>query len=274
MRTLKLFGFLSIVTASASFCRAGTAKETWENGYPSAASACRAMIGQNDYVEFSRVDLKDGDGHCWTKPKDGKGEESYCCRVSKDLTPQPLKEDPVEANPSPAPADGPPADECAGLAAMSPKDLKAEVVSRLTKVMDAANDALAQNPAIAMQVVSEAEIQGMMQTFGIKTINKKLAMTESSLAVVYGHVIERLTARRFAQDDRCLPPYVAYIPNPAQLQTPGGSPDFKGLGKAAGLQIDITTEDQAAKKKAQGKKYEFIIYTRRLHMNDQGHAVP
>jgi hypothetical protein len=58
------------------------------------------------------------------------------------------------------------------------------------------------------------------------------------------------------------------------MNTPGGAPDFKGLDKASGLQLDITTALEVIRKKAEGKNYEFILYTRLLKIDEAGHAVP
>lgn len=40
------------------------------------------------------------------------------------------------------------------------------------------------------------------------------------------------------------------------------------------IKPDIMTSGEAAKKKAKGKNYDFILYTRLLKIDNAGHAVP
>jgi hypothetical protein len=257
------------------------AGETWEGGYGSADAACRAKIDESGAFMYSRVEIKGNIGHCYTKAKDGEGEESYVSAVMRDETPEEGKEassSDSSEDPSPPPAEAAAKDQkggsdCSKLQALEGDKLKKEVIARLKKIVVLVNQEFAKKPAIAMEVVSEAEIVGVSYTFGAKQTKSGQSISDASLNILYGHILERLTGKRFAQYDPCLPTYLEYIPNVIQMQTPGGSPDFKGLDKASGLQPDITTAGEATKKKAQGKNYDFILYTRLLKIDDAGHAV-
>jgi hypothetical protein len=259
-----------------------TTAETWEGGYGSADAACRAKIDESGAFMYSRVEIKGNIGHCYTKPKEGEGDDSYTTAVMRDEPPEEsngsTSSDPSDS-PSPPPAeaaakDQKGGDDCSKLQALTDDKLKKEVITRLNKVVAQVNQAFAKSPSIAMEVISEAEIVGISYTFGAKQTQNGQSISDASLNILYGHILERLVGKRFAKDDPCLPPYLEYIPNVVQMQTPGGSPDFKGLDKAAGLQPDITTAGEVTKKKAQGKNYDFILYTRLLKIDSAGHAVP
>jgi hypothetical protein len=231
---------------------------------------------------YSRVEIKGNVGHCYMKPKEGEGDDSYTTAVTRD---EPAEESNgsqssgASDSPSPPPAEGAAkdqkgGDDCSKLQALNETQLKKEVIARLTKIVTKVNQEFAKTPAIAMEVISEAEIVGVTYTFGAKQTQSGQSISDASLNILYGHILERLVGQRFPKHDPCLPPYLEYIPNVAQMQTPGGSPDFKGLDKAAGIQPDITTAGEVAKKKAKGKNYDFILYTRLLKIDSAGHAVP
>ncbi len=256
--------------------------ETWEGGYGSADAACRAKIDESGAFQYSRVEIKGNIGHCYTKAKDGEGDDSYASAVMRDEPPEENKESTssdAADDPSPSPADVAAKDEkgtdaCSKLQGLNEAKLKKEVIARLNKIVAQVNQEFAKTPAIAMEVISEAEIVGVSYTFGVKQTQSGQSISDASLNILYGHILERLVGRRFAKYDPCLPPYLEYIPNVVQMQTPGGSPDFKGLDKASGLQPDITTAGEVTKKKAQGKSYDFIVYSRLLKIDSAGHAVP
>jgi hypothetical protein len=53
----------------------------------------------------------------------------------------------------------------------------------------------------------------------------------------------------------------------------GGLKAWAGVLLAAGLEVDVTTADEVSKKQALGKNYAFVLYTRKLKINADGHAV-
>jgi hypothetical protein len=258
------------------------AGETWEGGYGSADAACRAKIDESGAFQYSRVEIKGKVGHCYTKAKDGEGDEIYASAVTQDEMPEEGQEAKSESSDDPSTPAADAADknqkggpsDCSKLQALKEDPLKKEVIARFNTVVAQVNQEFGKTPAIAMEVVSEAEIVGIGGLFKMNQVQGGAAFSPDALNMLYGHILERLVAKRLSKYDPCLPPYLEYIPNAVQLKTPGGSPDFKGLDKATGLQLDITTAGEVPKKKAKGKNYDFILYTRLLKLDDAGHAVP
>jgi hypothetical protein len=129
------------------------------------------------------------------------------------------------------------------------------------------NSELVRNPEIAMNVISPAELNAYVDTFGQK-VGGKTVLGDTDLNLMYGHIVERLTAAR-VENDPCLSKYLEYIKTVNQTK---GLPDFKGIG--IDLEIDITTPEQAARKLAEGKNWTFIDYLRGLRMDVHGDAAP
>lgn len=256
--------------------------DTWDGGHPSADAACRARMDESGAFRFHRAQVNGNVAYCYSKAKDGKGPEYHDTSVTKDEAPPPPP-NPKDADEGDAKADGNAQgkatgvkaadDDCAKLAAMDEAKLKKEVIKRFKTVVAKVNDEFAQTPSIAMEVVSEAEIRGASYTFGLVQTQNGAAISDKTLNVIYGHILERLVAERIEKYDQCLLSYLVYVPNPVQMQTIGGSPDFNGTGKAQGLELDITTAGEVPKKKAKGKNYEFVLYDRKLKMGAEGVVV-
>ena len=247
---------------------------TWDGGYPSAEAACRDRIAEGGSVTFSHAEVRGNHAKCFCKKTEGPDKKPWeFVTVSRDQPSEPESASDGKSEETAATT----ADECAKLAKLSEKKLKMEVIARFEKVVEKANNEIRDNPALVTEegLLSDAEIAGISKGVGGVSYvqGKKLVLNEKGLTVIYGHIIERLTARRLETLDPCLPTYLEYIPNTTQMNTPGGSPDFKGIGKAAGLQVDITTEAEMKRKIGEGKAYDFILYTRKLKMNAAGHVV-
>ena len=152
-------------------------------------------------------------------------------------------------------------------------------------LVGAANAELVTNPANAISNDGDAEL-GLTRNevnfvfggAGFKPLpgSKVYGMTNEAFFVLYGHAIERLTAKLLIHE-LCLSKFVKHVPAAGQLK-PGGSPDFIGVGKAdkLGVAIDVTTELSAAKKTKSADKvnYQFLTYERGLKIDNNGHAVP
>jgi hypothetical protein len=122
-------------------------------------------------------------------------------------------------------------------------------------------------------IVSSREIQGFGNKFGLKQTRAdgKFHYSDKAWQIIYGHVIERLTAKRVAKD-KTLRKYLSYIKNVDQTAG-GGKPDFIGAGELpATVKFDITTNKQAASKKKMPEKkcWIFITYERLIVLDDEG----
>ena len=96
------------------------------------------------------------------------------------------------------------------------------------------------------------------------------ARNPSLFAPRYGQILERMTGNS-VQADPCLSRFVVRLSDPQQRQ-PGDNPDFRGLGRATGLELDITTRASAkTKSEKEGKaNYIFLIYERQLVLDGSG----
>jgi len=178
-----------------------------------------------------------------------------------------------------------PAGECQQLARLKGLPLRDELVTRMRKLVQAANSQLIAQPSSAMGKggdpalgLTANEVNFVFGGAGFKPLpgSHVEGMTDSAFNVLYGHAIERLTAGLLARD-ACLPKFVRHV-SAAEQRQPGGSPDFVGVGAAAkiGLAIDVTTGLSAQKKARSSAKanYQFITYRRGLKVDAHGHAAP
>lgn len=66
---------------------ASAAGTTWTGGHSSADAACKAIIGDGGYYPFHRAEVKGDLAYCYTKSKDGEGDEIYSSAVFKEDPP-------------------------------------------------------------------------------------------------------------------------------------------------------------------------------------------
>jgi hypothetical protein len=193
----------------------------------------------------------------------------------------------AKAAPPPAPGDNkkPASDDCTRLGELKGEALRDELVARMDRLVQDANAALIRDPKIAMAGdggdpelgLTDGEVDAVFGGAGYafsKSAKVKI-MKEGAFNVLYGHAVERLTARQLAQE-ACLSKFVEHVNAVTQMK-PGGAPDFVGIGKAqrVGLKIDVTTKASADIKEKSSEKaaYQFLTYKRGLRVDSTGHAV-
>jgi hypothetical protein len=165
-----------------------------------------------------------------------------------------------------------PAGKCEDFKNIKDRDaLKELVLERIKQITEQVNEEFGKNPDLAAGQLSGAELNAFAETFGVrKTPSGVEILSEAAFNIAYGHILERLVADQVMRDP-CLSKYIEYVKNVRQTDE---LPDFVGKNGAEGLEIDITTQGQAARKFAQGKTYQFVEYQRKLMMNAEGYAVP
>jgi hypothetical protein len=248
--------------------------------YRTAREACEAVAKvrradksvENPYGTV--VEAKDAGDSFWCKLKDRTGNEIEQHYGSKVKNPPAKGQDPAGT------AEPAGSDECKQIEALGGNDLQRAVTARLNQLVQATNRRFAANPSMAMDpgILSGNQVTmifgGSAYRSNPQYMHKgKPAQTMSPEApaafnILYGHAIERLSARAAAADP-CLPRYLQYVRNVDQTRE-GGQPDFRGVGRAAGLVIDVTTEEESRRK---GAKYTFVTYQRLLRLDAQGLAV-
>lgn len=242
--------------------------------YSTPAQACQAELEERNadtYVmrKYTRVAVARDDGeegglYCDLRDKENvENAQHYGEKVVVEVGADSL----APMAPKNSAQDAP--NNCADLEALGKPQLFFELEARVRNLMNAANEELIRNPAVAMTVLKR---EAVANTFGDAGHDAAGNMSNRVFPVVYGNAVERLTAAAVAADV-CLPRYLQHVENQS---VEGVNPDFKGINKAAGLQIDITTPESAVSKQADKRRagYRYLTYRRGLVINQQGRAVP
>lgn len=224
--------------------------------YPSAEAACSALLkdlSPPQTLKKAGPPDKDGDVHCVGKTSDGEdGFDQYQNGVKFE---RPTAGEPTKPSGSvPAAAGAEPPDTDCPLDQLSAGKLTAAITSRVQRFVDEANQQLIDNPK---QATLESKHSGV-----------------GFFDAVYGSIVERLTAQR-VKSDKCLSKYLTPLTSTEQSKPgkdgyKGTHPDFRGRGKAKGLEIDVTTRKEAATKPLRdgGKAaYIFVTYERGLKLD-------
>lgn len=158
-------------------------------------------------------------------------------------------------------------DPCSYYSNMSEDGLKGWATSMLQKFCDEENQAFKNDPAGSIKpkngppILNDSEVMGFLQLGSKKAKNGEETYADFVWNMVYGHVLERMIARRVEKDE-CLKNYLEYVKNSAQMKEEGTNPDFRGKGKLpAKNEFDITTAEQAVKKMQNPAKQHFVFIT-------------
>jgi hypothetical protein len=206
-------------------------------GTPLAAETCQQKIDSTGAYTFSHsVPIGNGMVECYVKAKDGTGSPSLATIAYTDESSNTADDADCEL------------DRLAG------KDLTDAITNLMERYTLEANQQLINDPK---QATEESGHSGL-----------------GFFNAVYGSIVERLTAKRVTADT-CLSKYLRPLSSTEQSRKgednmQGSHPDFEGLGKANGLQYDVTTAPQAERKQSQNgakQNYIFLIYERGLELD-------
>lgn len=272
MRALKqavATGVILGYAASAGMANAATRYEYEGRLFDTPAQACAAVAKarrddksvDNPYGKVAAA--RDADNGFWCKLVDKDKNENEQTYGNKVLTQDGAAKMQAQAG----------KEDCADLEALAAEPLKREVTTRVRRHLEAANAELTNNPAVAMDVLHDNEVNYIFGGKGYRKNGQTLQMNDSAFNILYGHAVERLTARN-VDGDACLSRFVEHVSAEDQRQE-GANPDFIGLGKAKGLEIDITTSESAQRKRKIPAKahYAFVTYERHLVIGNNGVAV-
>lgn len=173
-------------------------------------------------------------------------------------------------------------DTCGAYENMGEEGLKSWAQAKMQRFCDEENEAFKNDPAGATHPQKEPPIltdgeKMQWLSWGSKiAANGQQTYSDRIWPMVYGHVIERLVARR-VEKDKCLSAYLTYIKNSAQNKEEDNNPDFRGKGKLPGTnEFDVTTGEQVTRKMNDPKKanFIFITYSRLFTSDDLAAAEP
>jgi len=152
--------------------------------------------------------------------------------------------------------------------------LKKRIADRVQGITSKVNEEFAQQPGKA-EIIGDGRFIGFAGgTGGWTGKGFTKTMSEAIFFIVYGRVIEQLTAEEVSRD-RCLSKYVRHQSNTEQMKE-GENPDFIGIGRADGaVSIDVTTAASALKKSKESIKrtWDFATYERLLKLSQDGRNV-
>lgn len=173
-------------------------------------------------------------------------------------------------------------DSCAEYENMGEYGLVNWATAKLQKFCEEENEAFKNDPAGSINppkgppILSENEIRGYLNLGSKKAANGQTTYADFVWNMVYGHVLERMVARR-VEKDKCLNEYLTYVKNSSQTKEEGTNPDFRGKGKLpAKNEFDITTPEQVLVKMNDPNKahFIFITYSRLFTSDDLAAASP
>jgi len=134
------------------------------------------------------------------------------------------------------------------------KALKDRVVQRLQELTDQANQSFAKDPTVAKGLFTPKELAYYGRGGYLPYVWNQ----------GYGQAVERLTDE-LVKKDRLLNGVIKHVPNVEQT---AGRSDFEGQGQLKNVDFDVTTPEQAERKKRGGKEcWEFITYKRLIDAN-------
>lgn len=216
---------IGILALTVSHVRVADAGETWDGGHGSADEACRARLDESGAFKFSRAKLEGNVAHCFTKAKDGKGEEFDDAAVTKD---EPAPEDRAAQEPTSssteAPASQPATGESRAGSSCAGQKIKDKKVGYWT------NDFQSELNAIYAKSPTEA---GGLNAGWVKGRNvavlelkngQRLAFTSGSQLHSEQHILNYLNEQNIRPDgvsriytelspclDQCLPPLIQWF---------------------------------------------------------------
>lgn len=206
-------------------------------GTPAKAETCQQKIDSTGAYTFSHsVPIGNGMVECYVKAKDGTGTPSFATIAYADES------------------SDVPAEPACKLEKLTGKELTKEITNTLEGYTNEANQQLINDPK---QATEESGHSGL-----------------GFFEATYGSIVERLTAKRVTED-KCLSQYIRPLSVTEQSRAgknnmQGSHPDLEGIGKAQGLQYDVTTTGQAERKKSTNgakQNYIFLIYDRGLKLD-------
>ena len=206
-------------------------------GTPALAETCAQKIDSSGAYMFSHsVSIGNGMVECYVKAKDGTGSPILATIAYTDESSNATTESSCK------------------LDRLSGQELTDEITKIMKDYTLDANQQLINDPK---QATEESGHSGL-----------------GFFNAAYGSIVERLTAKRVTADT-CLSQYLRPLSSTEQSRKgednmQGSHPDFEGIGKAQGLQYDVTTKAQEERKKtSNGAKqdYIFLTYNRGLKLD-------